>query len=241
VGAAGDDISMPHRTNAIVQTWKRNGMGSGSLYSHFRTISPTGAVSPPKSRDVDWTVTLQDRNLTALNDFSGISGCAHAWTKDLFDFFGPINDRIEQEDLIIPLRALLIGSISFVPIDLVDYRIRHGSVSRKRYTNARERIGKMGRYWAGKIAAVEQFKKDVQLALAVGIVRREDILWLTRKTQEFERHARLIHRLYSATTIQRLKLLLSPSTQLSAKQRLKWLAIALFPWLYGRKIWQRSG
>lgn len=232
VAAAGDDISSPLRTQEIVRVWKKNGMGSGSLYSHFRMITADGALVPPKNREIERKITLHDRQLDMLNNFSGISGCAHAWTKDLFDMFGSIDARIDHEDVIIPLRALLVGSISFIPLDLVDYRLTAGSITRKSFASARERIKKMERYWRGKIAIFEQFKLDVELGLSKAWFRQHDVTWLIDETAKAEEYARLMQQLYASNTTARIKLICSRTSLMPLRQRAKWVAITLVPWVY---------
>lgn len=235
VAAAGDDISHAQRTKEVVKAWKKNGMNSGSLYSHFRTISPDGVVSPPKSRWGARFITLKDRKLDILNGFSGVSGCAHAWTKDIFEIFGPIDEKINHEDVIIPLRALLIGSITFIPLDLVDYRITPGSITRKTYNSAAERIKKMREYWGGRVAIFDQFKKDLQHVSTSATIQQEDIAWISEKVSEGERYATLVHHLYSIRTAERLRLLFRPSLNLPLRQRMKWVVISIAPWAYAIK------
>jgi hypothetical protein len=54
-------------------------------------------------------------------------GAAHAFTKRLFERFGPLDERITYEDQIITFRALLGGGAVTIDAPLVDYR--RGGVS----------------------------------------------------------------------------------------------------------------
>ena len=236
VVAAGDDLSLPYRTTEIVNKWLENGKGSGSIYSHFSTINIDGVITPtlPELRQDTKTLTLEQRNIFMLNNFSGISGCTHAWTKDIFDIFGPIDNRIDHEDVIIPLRALLIGSITFLPLELVHYRLAKGSITRRTYSSGRERINKMEKYWAGRVAIFEQFSKDIEIAKTKGLLNLEDLAWLCNKAAEAERHARQTHQLFASSPLGIIRLLITPSFTMPLMQRMKWLIIALTPWVYGK-------
>jgi glycosyltransferase involved in cell wall biosynthesis len=233
VAAAGDDISSSKRVYEIVKVWERYGKPSGSLYSHFRTICPDGVVKEPGMRWPERFVMLKDRQIDMLNNFSGISGCAHAWTKDLFDIFGAIDDRVQHEDVVIPLRAILNGSIIFIPLDLVDYRLTLGSITRKSFSTYKERIKKMAMYWSGRVAIFEQFDKDAEHALARELSSPHDIHWLCEEAAKGRSYAQQQFRLYVGSTRVRLFSAIHPAVDLSLQQRIKWFIIALMPWLYG--------
>jgi len=233
VVAAGDDMSRPERTSKLVAAWIGNGCRSGSLYSRFSVKQASGNVEANPRVD-GFTRSLSDRNIDMLNDFSGLSGCAQAWTRDIFELFGPIDNRIIHEDVIIPLRALLIGTITYVPDDLLIYRITPGSITRRTFRTGSERIEKMARYWAGRVAIFDQFHHDCEKILKTVEVNPADLEWLSSKVSMAEVHARNIFHLYSTNARRRLASVLSPSFRLSMGQRLKWVVISLFPWIYGK-------
>ena len=239
VAAAGDDISMPERTEVMVGAWKKYGMKSGSIYTHFRTIDEKGSIWPPVSRCQESHITLQDRQLCMLNNFSGLSGCAHAWTRDLFEVFGPIEDRIDHEDVIIPLRALLVGGITFIPLDMVNYRLSQGSITRKTFLSSKERFIKMGRYWEGRVAVFQQLKSDAKLAFENNLVKKSDLEWLRNKAKFAEQHALAMHKFCVSGSSIRLKIVFSHLNTFTVKQRVKLFLLAISPWLYRFK-WPRQ-
>jgi glycosyltransferase involved in cell wall biosynthesis len=236
IAAAGDDKSFSNRTLELVNAWEKYGKKSGSLYSNFRTLFPNGRITNSTSRNSEWHITHAERKLDFLNDFAGISGCAHAWTRDIFDQFGPIDNRIDHEDVIIPLRSLLIGTITFIPLDLVDYRISTGSITRKRYTSPKERLSQMDKYWRGRTAIFEQFKIDTKRAIENEWVSENDIRWLCDTSQKAEEFARSMQLFYSTNTIERLRILMRVSNKISLKTCLKLLLISLFPILYNFRM-----
>lgn len=146
VVAAGDDVSFPDRVSLVTQHWLAGGRESGSIFSRFQVIDQFGKITRNEVPINKKRVTLADRDLAKTRSMTvATSGCAHAWTRDVFDFFGPINERIIHEDITIPLRSLLIGSVTFLPDELVLYRMIAGSLSRASFANHQERFRKMAR------------------------------------------------------------------------------------------------
>ncbi|MFT6372362.1 MAG: glycosyltransferase involved in cell wall biosynthesis [Gammaproteobacteria bacterium] len=233
VVAAGDDVSLAQRTSIIVERWLASDKVSGSLYSHYRTIDDTGVRTPPKQRSKAHKVYLADRDIEVLNHFSGISGCAHAWTKDLFEIFGPLDKRIDHEDVIIPLRALLVGAITFIPLDLVDYRLTQGSITRKTFVNSHERFQKMEKYWSGRVAIFDQFQRDAKAAKNKGLVDEGSLDWLCNKAKVAKNYAVQQQTLYDSGRFTRLLCAINPFCLLSFRDRLKWLIIVFYPRIYG--------
>ncbi len=234
VAAAGDDISVPHRTAKLVKAWIANDCRSGSIYSHYCTIDAEGKIGGPNPRNAYSVTTLADRDIRLLNNFTGLSGCAHAWTRDLFDTFGAIDSRIVHEDAAVPLRALLMGSITFLPLDLVFYRLTPGSITRRTYRTGKERIEKMARYWAGRITIFQQFYTDSRIAKDRNLTDSSDIAWLVGKAEQAENFAELTYQLYASAFSRRIAIIFNPNSKISLANRMKWALIAGFPWVYGR-------
>ena len=236
VVAAGDDVSFAERTSILVREWIRGGKVSGSLYSHFRTIDKNGDRSPPRERSNAYKVSISDRSISLLNNFSGISGCSHAWTKDLFEIFGPLDKRIDHEDVSIPLRSLMVGAIAFIPIDLVDYRLTEGSITRKTFVNSAERLKKMERYWSGRVAIFDQFERDVMVARDKRLVNENSLNWLFNKAKQAKIYAINQQSLYLSGRLKRLLIVINPFSSLTFRDRLKWFVIGIIPSIYGSKF-----
>jgi GT2 family glycosyltransferase len=128
VAAAADDISVPHRTEANVRAWLASGRKARSIYSDADTIDEEGR---------DFGVMIQREPAPYQNDILrlcrkgkvGVSGCAHAWHRSIFDHFGPINTDILYEDGVLPLRSRLLGTVEYIPEPLVHYRMWGGSIT----------------------------------------------------------------------------------------------------------------
>lgn len=128
--SAGDDVSLPQRTEVLFDAWEQTKRRATSLSSCYHTITATGqdmGLGGTRGDPRD-TARLRrqhgtlERFLTCKRPV--VVGCAHAWSPRLFDFFGPLTSNLE--DLVLSFRSLAIGELLYVHEPLVKYR-RHGS------------------------------------------------------------------------------------------------------------------
>jgi hypothetical protein len=130
LAAAGDDVSLPHRTEVTYQAWEQFGRRPTSICSSYMTISETGAemgigglrgdpkdTRPLKLLEGDLLQFLTTRK-------PAVCGCSHAISPELFRYFGPLKSGLE--DLVLSFRSLAIGQILYIQQPLVNYR-RHGA------------------------------------------------------------------------------------------------------------------
>jgi glycosyltransferase involved in cell wall biosynthesis len=137
VVAAGDDISHTARVEQVMDHWCRTGGRPGSIVSRVELMSLGGTrvgLSQDHPDHPRWSDPVE------YVSRPGVKGCAHAWTRSLFDRFGFLFDDLVYEDIAIPFRALLVGSISYIPKALVSYRMDSG-LSRHRRA---KRLGAIG-------------------------------------------------------------------------------------------------
>jgi glycosyltransferase involved in cell wall biosynthesis len=234
VAAAGDDVSYPFRTQRLVDQWLIDGKRSGSIFSYVDSVDHKGRIRYNiRSAQVD-SHRVTDRDVRVAEWFCvGTLGCAHAWSRDVFDVFGDLDNRIIHEDISIPLRSMMVGSVTYVHEPLVLYRLNQSSLSKISYTSASERFAKMARYWASRVANYSQFDKDLAHARLLGIIDHRDASWLLAIVDRHRAMASFNHRFFSADRTGRLKLILSAPDSVSVARRVKCLAIALFPSIYG--------
>ncbi|HEX6508474.1 MAG TPA: glycosyltransferase [Chloroflexota bacterium] len=121
VAAAGDDISLPQRTERLYEAYVRSGGKALSIYSNARIIDEAGnpeglylGLQAPERLSLSWMAKYT----------GGVLGCTQAWHRSVFDMFGPMDPQVTREDVVIPFRAGLLGEIAYVDEDLVLYR-RH--------------------------------------------------------------------------------------------------------------------
>jgi hypothetical protein len=120
VASAGDDISLPHRTSRIVSEWKLRGCKPDSIYSMVKRMSPEGVdlgVDAFRSHD-RW----DDREFVVRHG-GCVLGAGHAWTRRMWDAFGPMSPTVVNEDWVLPLRASLMGGVCRIDEPLVRYRV----------------------------------------------------------------------------------------------------------------------
>ncbi|MFC0679524.1 glycosyltransferase [Lysobacter korlensis] len=121
---AGDDVSVPHRVERVLQAFDAN-PGVMALASQFDAIDAEG-------RPVELHLPFR-RERFGLDYFvssgrlMGLLGATLAFRREVFDRFGPIRGPIEDNAL--SLRAALLGDCLKLREPLVRYRQHSGSVS----------------------------------------------------------------------------------------------------------------
>jgi glycosyltransferase involved in cell wall biosynthesis len=131
--ADGDDVSLPSRTEVTYQAWEQFGKGPTSVCLTYTTITREGIEQgtgglrgdPNDSRSLK---TLDGDLMKFLSTRQpAVCGCSHAWTPELFRYFGPL--KSDLEDLVLSFRSLAIGKILHIQQPLVKYRRHGGNVS----------------------------------------------------------------------------------------------------------------
>ncbi|WP_323039894.1 glycosyltransferase [Gemmobacter sp.] len=154
--AAGDDVSMPDRVGHLVEAWMAAGRPSGVVHSAFQTLSD--------SKELNGQIRQEGRNFgdqspldAVRKDGEGLLGASMAFTPDLLDRFGPLEDETVFEDRVIGFRALLYGKVIFVEAPLVQYRLHAANVSGPNiYTDPK----RWDRFCRGQDALYRSFRAD---------------------------------------------------------------------------------
>jgi len=120
VVAAGDDISVPHRTQTLVGAWQRAGRQARSL--HSAVVEMDGAGRPLRTRPYLHSERLNDAIYLARHGV-GVLGASHAWAREVFETFGPLMPELVREDIAISFRSALLGHIEYVSEPLVHWRV----------------------------------------------------------------------------------------------------------------------
>jgi len=122
VAAAGDDISVPDRVRRIYDAYRESGGAAKSIFSNNMVIDTSGGkhgafyAQPPDPACFLPEMIIQNDHV--------LDGCSHAWSKEVFDLFGPLHTPLTCEDKAIPFRSSLIGEIRYVHEELTMHR-RH--------------------------------------------------------------------------------------------------------------------
>jgi len=227
VAAAGDDISLPGRTAALVERWLACAKKPCSIYSALQAIDADGAPlrtlgAPPKPGP------LAQR----LSHFMpGVRGASHAWSRRVFDEFGPLLPDTLCEDRVIPFRSELLGGIEYLPGAWVRYRIHGNNISLYDNTEAgqilsatvkinQQNLNILLNYLADADTAVKRQMLPGDEAAKIGAV-------LARRVENVQHKIAFIQ----GGRPQKIALILANLAGDPA-QALRWLAALLFPGLY---------
>jgi len=127
ITAAGDDISLPNRSEEMVRKWLSDRQNIHSIYCAYQKILDNKTVigeqlEPTLSADFDKEF---------LFDNSSPLGAVCAYSSNCLRTFGPLIEGHPYEDKILAFRAALLGKIVYLPKVLVQYRVQHASSRRK--------------------------------------------------------------------------------------------------------------
>jgi len=207
VAAAGDDISMPTRTEEIAHQYKLSGGTAKSLFSNAVVINEAGErlhlwyTSPPaqEQQTLEWM---------SLNTWSVLTGCTHAWSREVFDLMGPISEQIISEDRIVPFRSALLGKLCYIDKPLVHYR-KHGGNASQDYGGQENWIFKhmhSERFLKNDIGICETMLKDLATYSQLDRNSRRDLNWHRMAVERNLARAKTCLALFTAGPISRLVL-----------------------------------
>jgi len=153
IAAAGDDISLPERTEIICKKWISAGKSARSLISNYEKIDMDGLAL---GAVIDDNAILYNNIYYMASNLMHVPGFTHAWDKKVFDLFGPMGAGVVSEDVVIPFRSLLLGDILHIDKILVKFRYQVG-ISNEIWSSNRSVQEK----WAkARLACAEQYLSD---------------------------------------------------------------------------------
>ena len=171
--AAGDDISLPQRCERVVDAWlaaeRRPDLISSALLDLDAEGRTHGAIAPTDlstyRNAADWIARPPH-----------VIGAAQAWTRRVFDRFGPLPPGTVAEDWLMVFRAIVSGGALTLAEPLVHYR--RGGISRKRRNlHAQDVIERLLKNNRHAIVELPQLLADAraasQLEAVEGVVSRQ--------------------------------------------------------------------
>lgn len=121
--AAGDDISLPHRTERVVQKYVESNRKASLIHSAVYLIDNEG-------NELDMRVPPVISQGMKIEEMAVcgalIIGAANAFTRKIEEKFGPIQYDKCFEDLVIGFRSALLGGFEYISEPLVRYRHEAG-------------------------------------------------------------------------------------------------------------------
>ncbi|NIE65524.1 glycosyltransferase [Burkholderia sp. Ax-1719] len=160
VVTAGDDVSAPERCARLVECWNAHGRSIDLIASdleEFEGVAGQAARIAPTGLD----------QYKGFDDWKRgqpwVVGASHAWSRRLFERFGPMLPGAMAEDQIMTFRAVMSGGAHSLREPLVRYR-RGGLSGKKRYRTVEQFVERVKRTTAFGLAESEQFQRDAQIA-----------------------------------------------------------------------------
>ena len=158
IACAGDDISVPHRTERIVDSYLRSGRRSHYFYSMVRAMSESGELQGVYQSPGAYAAHSKLR--AGLADYPLAIGASQAWTKRFVNAFAPMHRSVWAEDQIFGFRGMLLGPVGFIDEALVNYRSGSG------ITNSEIRFT-WKRYLRNQLNVLSTYRQRVADAFAV--------------------------------------------------------------------------
>jgi len=160
VTMAGDDISLPQRVQLTAKAWDASAGRLDLIACDLIDMSHDG--EDLGIIRVDDLAEWPDINAWARRR-PYIVGAGHAFTRRLFDRFGPLQPELAYEDQILTLRAIVSGGAATIRQPLVRYR-RGGLSGRMREFSGAHYIAWTKRHNQQYIAQHAQWLADAQTA-----------------------------------------------------------------------------
>jgi glycosyltransferase involved in cell wall biosynthesis len=125
IGAAGDDISLPERTEEIINSVRLASGKAMSVWSRAQHMSENGKLQDRFEESNGKPYSAPE----IVFDRRVVMGCSHAWHRDIFKIFGPLNHNVMFEDNALSFRSFLMGSIIYIDKTLVHYRQHENNIT----------------------------------------------------------------------------------------------------------------
>ncbi len=191
--AAGDDISVPNRTDRLVEAFTGGDHIPDLVCSFFEEIDVAGIPTGFVKKEV---LFLPDTTLPVHKWRCGATGACAAYSRKLHTKYGPLNKETISEDWVFPFRAWLDGGCRLVEEPLVKHRrhdeslsVMHKNVSQEKLALTRCKLRKsaVGNELArarGWLDAFSKSGKELDLKTLGEFERWIDLVELERKAWE---------------------------------------------------------
>lgn len=167
--AAGDDVSLPERTEKLFRIYERGGPAVSAVFSNALIVDEAGNPGNPWF-DRDWTPEFNGYPFViSCSHTPMVLGASNSIRRAVWHQFSELDPDIQQEDVVLALRSRLLGEIRYSNECLVNYR-RHGTNLFCAVTLTV--TSGMERNLLNRRALDRQQKADLKRALALGAISR---------------------------------------------------------------------
>jgi glycosyltransferase involved in cell wall biosynthesis len=146
----GDDISVPTRTSKLVERWVGEHPRRDLVYSNAIRIAADGRVLQHQKTSLP-IATLEE---VARGRFFIAGAAVSAYSRSLFEKFGPLNPTVVYTDYVLTFRALLGTGCALINEPLVYYRLHEGSITHSTAKSGNPRLA--AAQWAKHVVAEEE-------------------------------------------------------------------------------------
>ena len=203
VGAAGDDVSLPQRTQVCYEAWEASGRQATSIHASIIQIDESGQTIEQIFKQ-DCQLGAGEKVEQRVEPVAYVKtlepivfGCAHAFSRQLFRVFGNLPEALIHEDNVLALRSILAGRLLYVNQPLVKYRL-HGNNA---YVRSRSRgldleslkrqEERFAREFRNRETMYEAFLADLEKAKQQGLLGGEDLERTVREAARMRRRKSL--------------------------------------------------
>ena len=225
--AAGDDVSAPERCERVVDHWLAHERRFDLTATDLADMDDAGVVHERIAPDgLDTYLGFDD--WAAKRPY--LVGAAHAWSRRLFERFGPMLPGAAAEDQIMTFRAIVSGGASSLREPLVRYR--RGGLSRKRrYRSTAEFVARKRQSNRFALAEARQLQQDADI---VGLGERMRATLAAKLARE-----QFIDRMFGAEGIGARAALVARSRGVAAGLRLRMFLYTTCPAIYAPILWAK--
>jgi glycosyltransferase involved in cell wall biosynthesis len=233
--AAGDDISLPERAERLYQSYAVSQGQAHSLFSRAIRIDSDGDQLGPEQ--ILYSPNRYELEYMAEHPVS-VPGSTQAWSRKIFDLFGPIDTRIISEDVIIPFRAALLGQITFVDQPLIHRRHHQNNMWLHPANANRSEVlhwhrQRFRHHLESMIAMWETKMRDLDTMTIHDPKRRVELEHIRKVLQRRLTHIRMERKYVQAKPIQRVQVLLESLREgVPCVRLLRWVMQYAFPEQY---------
>lgn len=240
VVAAGDDVSLPNRTEVMFNAWERSQRKARVIQCGTIDIDDAGKLlgeseETPDAREIKFTEQRPALESYVSTLRPGIFGCALGYDPELFRIFGPLHDALIHEDNVIALRALIFGPMLFVSARLLRRRIHGNNI----YSRFHERVAtrdavarqeaRMTRDAGNRVVLYEAMLSDLATAKKKGLIKEEEWLALEKECLRQQRLFSCQKNYGGASLTGKIRLFLAAKRDKADRSLLKWMAPRFLP------------
>jgi glycosyltransferase involved in cell wall biosynthesis len=199
VFSAGDDISLPHRVQTSWEAWESTGRKAFGVHGMIINIGESYQPEAGKAWEPapDQARHFQDgpsvlegyiRSATPV-----ILGATAAWSRTLFERFGPLPEDVVYEDMALAFRSMLSGGLIFLDQPLILYRLHGNNIhhSESKYVATWKELQadeeRIRVSLKRKLVIAKTFRADLEKARALKMMPDSEISRLLDEVGIFER------------------------------------------------------